>query len=364
MNPVLSGEVLAELRRPRPYPAVSLVMPTHRREPDNAQDQVRLRNLLTEAEKALTQDPDVPRERRADILDELGRAAAEVDLVHAEDGLVIHVAQGEHQVWSLPRAVPERVVLSDTFLTRNLVAAAAAERPYWVLAVAADRVSLWSGDPERVVETERDGFPLTRSLEDPDAERKERIGDLPSTFRDEATRQFLREAHEKLRAVLAAEPRPLYVLGSAEALALLEELGPPAPETVAVEHGGLADGPAAEVHRAVEPSRTARETAAVSAVVTELDAARGRREFAGGIDEVWLAAKEGRARVVAVEDDYRTVVREEGGHLEPAGSGEPGARDDMVDEIVERALDTGADVRFVPADTLADEGRIAAVLRY
>ncbi|MFI8371528.1 chemotaxis protein [Streptomyces sp. NPDC085466] len=364
MDPVLSSEALAKLRRPRPYPAVSLVMPTHRREPDNAQDPVRLRNMLSAAEKALTDDPDVPRERRLDILDQLSRAAAEVDLAHAEDGLVIYAAQGEHQVWSLPRSVPERVVLSDTFLTRNLVAARAAEQPYWALAVAADRVSLWSGDPERATEAARDGFPRTRSLEDPDAERKERIGDLPSTFQDEATRQFLREAHQGLRGVLASEPRPLYVIGSAAALALLEELGPLAPDTVTVPHGGLADGPAAAVHAAVEPSRAARAAAAVTALSAELDAARGRREFAGGIDEVWRAAKEGRARLVAVEDDYRTVVREEGDHLEPAEAGDAGARDDMVDEIVERALDTGAEVRFVPGGTLDGRGRIAAVLRY
>ncbi|GGY58522.1 baeRF3 domain-containing protein [Streptomyces omiyaensis] len=364
MDPVLSSEVLAKLRRPRPYPAVSLVMPTHRREPDNTQDPVRLRNLLAEAEKALTADPDVPRERRLDILDQLGRAAAEVDLAHAEDGLVIYAAQGERQVWSLPRTVPERVVLADTFLTRNLVAARAAEQPYWALAVAADRVSLWSGDPERAREATRDGFPLTRGLEDPDAERKERVGDLPSTFQDEATRQFLREAHEKLRVVLSADPRPLYVLGAAEALALLEELGPLAPDAVTVRHGGLADGPAAAVHTAVEPSRAARAADAVRAVASELDAARGRREFAGGIDEVWRAAKEGRARLVAVEDDYRTVVREEGDHLEPADPADPGARDDMVDEIVERALDTGAEVRFVPGGALDGQGHIAAVLRY
>ncbi|MET9346414.1 chemotaxis protein [Streptomyces termitum] len=364
MDPVLSGETLAKLRRPRPYPAVSLVMPTHRREPDNAQDPVRLRNLLAEAEKALTGDPDVPRERRLDILDQLGRAVAETDLAHAEDGLVIYAAQGEHQVWSLPRTVPERVVLSDTFLTRNLVAAHAAEQPSWALAVAADRVSLWSGDPERTVESTREGFPLTRDLEAPDVEREERVGDLPSTWQDEAARQFLREAHEKLRAVLASDPRPLYVLGSPPALALLEELGPLAPETVRVPHGGLADGPAAAVHDAVEPARAERAAAAVTGLAAELDAARGRREFAGGIDEVWRAVQEGRARLVAVEDDYRTVVREEGGHLEPAGADDPGARDDMVDEIVERALDTGAEVRFVPGGTLAGEGHVAAVLRY
>ena len=173
MDPALSSDVLAKLRQPRPYPAVSLVMPTHRREPDNAQDPVRLRNLVARAEKALQDDPAVPRERRDDVLDQLRRAVAEIDLAHAEDGLVIFVAAGEHYVWTVARTVPERIVLADTFLTRNLVAAHAAEQPSWALAVSADRVSLWSGSPERVVEHTGDGFPLTRSLEDPDAERKE-----------------------------------------------------------------------------------------------------------------------------------------------------------------------------------------------
>ncbi|MFF0433402.1 chemotaxis protein [Streptomyces sp. NPDC004327] len=364
MDPVLTTDTLTKLRQTRPYPAVSIVMPTHRREPDDAQDPVRLRNLLAQAEKALQEDPDVPRDRRLDVLDQLRRAVAEVDLAHAEDGLVIYAAQGEHHVWSVARAVPERVVLSDTFLTRNLVAAQAAEQPYWALAVAADRVSLWSGDPERATEATTGGFPLTRSLEDPDAERKERIGDLPSTFQDEATRQFLREAHEKLRAVLASEPRPLYVLGSDAALALLEEMGPLGPGAVTIRHGGLAEGPAAAVWEAVEPSRTARESAATNTVVAELDTARGRREYAGGIDEVWQAVQQGRVRLLAVEDDFRTVVREQGDHLEPAAAGDPDARDDMIDEIVERALDSGTEVRFVPDGTLAAAGHIAGALRY
>ncbi|MFF8377766.1 chemotaxis protein [Streptomyces sp. NPDC015661] len=364
MDPVLSSDVLGRLRQPRPYPAVSLVMPTHRREPDDSQDPVRLRNLVAEAEKALNADPDVTRERRLDVLAQLDQAVKDVDLVHAEDGLVIYAAPGEHHVWTVARAVPERVVVADTFLTRNLVAAGAAEQPYWALAVAADRVSLWSGDAERAAEATDDGFPLTRSLEDPDAERKERIGDLPSTFQDEATRQFLRDAHERLRRVLAADPRPLYVVGSAAALALLEELGPLGAGTVTIQHGGLAAGPAAAVHEAVTPSLAARQAATASTVVAELDVARGQKQFAGGIDEVWQAVKQGRVRLLAVEDDYRTVVREKGDHLELATADDPAARDDMVDEIVEQALETGAEVRFVPGDTLVDQQRIAAALRY
>ncbi|MFB7588409.1 chemotaxis protein [Streptomyces sp. NPDC056169] len=364
MHPALDSDALAELRRPRPYPAVSVVMPTHRREPDNAQDPVRLRNLLAKAAKAVQDDPGVTRERRADVLEQLERAAAEIDLVHAEDGLVIYAAPGEHQVWSVARTVPERVVVADTFLTRNLVAAQAAERPYWALTLAADRVSLWSGGPERAVEHTADGFPLTRSLEDPDAERKEQVGDLPSTFRDEDARTFYRDAHEALRTVLAAEPRPLYVLGEPPAVSLLEETGSLPLGTTSLHQGGLGRGPEAAVRKAVAPLLAAHEAALTATVVAELDAAQGRREYAGGLDEVWKAVKEGRIRLLAVEEHYRTAVRDAGDHLEPADASDPGSRDDIVDEIVEQALETGAEVRFVRDDTLAGNGRVAAVLRY
>ncbi|MEU8528450.1 chemotaxis protein [Streptomyces sp. NPDC048629] len=364
MHPALSTDVLAKLRQPRPYPALSLVMPTHRREPDNAQDPVRLRNLLAGAQKALQEDPGVTREQRTDVLDQLERAVAEIDLAHAEDGLVVYAAPGEHHVWSVARTVPERVVVADTFLTRNLVAAQAAEQPYWALAVAADRVSLWSGGPERAVEYTGDGFPLVRSLEDPDAERKERIGDLASTFQDEDTRTFFREAHQALRTALAAAPRPLYVIGDAPALALLEETGPLEQGTPTVQRGGLAHGPAEAVRQAVEPVRRARDEALATTLTAELDAARGRHEFAGGLDEVWRAAKDGRIRLLVVEEHYRAVVRDQGDHLEPADPSAPDSRDDIVDEIIEQALETGAEVRFVPDDTLTGQERIAGVLRY
>ncbi|WP_331452900.1 baeRF3 domain-containing protein [Streptomyces sp. SS162] len=364
MHPVLSTEVLAELRRPRPYPALSLTMPTHRRQPDNAQDPVRLRTLVARAEKALQDDPAITRERRADVLEQLERAVAEFDLAYAEDGLVLYAAPGEHQAWSLARTVPERVVVSDTFLTRNLVAAHAAEQPQWAMALAADHVSLWSAGPERAVEYTGGGFPLTRSLEVPDAEREQRVGDLASSYRDEDTCAFFRTVHGALRTVLDAAPRPLTVFGDAPALALLEETGPLPQGTLTVRHGGLARGPAEAVREAVGPVRGARDEALATTVSAELEAARGRHEYAGGLDEVWRAAGEGRIGLLAVEEHHRAVVRDRGDHLEPADPGASGARDDIVDEIVERALENGAEVRFVPDDTLADAGRIAAVLRF
>ncbi|MFJ8045991.1 chemotaxis protein [Kitasatospora sp. NPDC096147] len=365
MHPTLTPAVLADLRRPRPYPAVSVLMPTHRREPENTQDPVRLRTLVAEARKRVEDDPQVSRADRIDVLEQLDRAAAEVDLVHAEDGLVLLAAPGEHRIWSLGRAVPARVVLSDTFLTRNLVAAQAAERPVWVLALAADRVVLWGGDEARLTETAAHGFPLVRTFDNPDPERQERIGDRPSTFRDEETKTFLREADRAVGELLTVDPRPLYVVGEAAALALLDESGPALKAADArLPHGGLTHSGPEEVLRVISPALRERAAQDVTDTLAVLDKARGRQAFAAGLDEVWQAVGGGRIALLVVEENFRTVVRDDGDHLVPAEAGQPGAREDIVDEVVERALDTGARVAFVPDGTLADSGGIAADLRY
>jgi Bacterial archaeo-eukaryotic release factor family 3 len=365
MEHALSPTALAELRRPRPYPAVSVLTPTHRREPDNAQDPVRLRNVVSAAKKQLEADPAVTRDRRADVSRQLDRALSEVDLTHAEDGLVIFAAPGEHQVWSLARTVPERVVLADTFLTRNLVSAQAAERPFWVLSVSADRVTLWNGGSDRVTEKNTAGFPLTRPVENFDPERQMRIGDTPSAFRDERTRGFLREAGIAMGKVLREDPRPLYVTGEEAALSLLDGVTSVAAGAVHVPHGGLAHGTPEAVWQAVRPVVGAEARRIAEEVARELDSARGRRAFAAGADEVWRSAREGRVRLLAVEENFRITVRDDAGdHLIPADRGDLDAREDIVDEIVEQCLETGAAVRFLPDGALGDADGIAGVLRY
>ncbi|WP_324787643.1 chemotaxis protein [Streptomyces sp. H51] len=362
----LSPASLSELRRPRPYPAVSVLTPTHRRRgPVDAQDRVRLRNAVAEARRQLESDPAVTRERRTDVTHQLDLALSEVDLSRAEDGLAIFAAPGEHQVWALARSVPERVVLSDTFLTRNLVSAHAAARPFWVLAVSADRVTLWSGGANRVVEHRDDGFPLTRRPVNFDAERQERIGDMPSTYRDEDTRHFLREADAAMGRLLREQPRPLYVTGEPAALAVLDEAGGVAKEAVHAPHGGLAHGSPDAVWQAVQPIVADNEARSTDALARELVTAKGRKTFAAGVDEVWQNAREGRVRLLVVEEDYRVTVRDtDGDHLVPAASGDLDAREDIVDEIVEQCLETGAEVHFVPDGTLGDAAGIAGVLRY
>ncbi|MFJ9683087.1 chemotaxis protein [Streptomyces sp. NPDC101194] len=366
----LTAGRLKELRATKPYPALSLTMPTHRRAPDNAQDAVRLRNLVAEAGNRLAADPAVTREARSAIQEQLDRAVAEVDPRRALDSLVLLVTADEHHIWQLPRTAPDRVVLSDTYLTRNLVAAKAQAQPYWALTVSAEHAALWSGTADVMHEEETGGFPLTAPREAPDPQREERIGDTPSTFSDEETRTFLRAVDERLRAVLAADPRPLYLVGLAPALALLDEVGESAGAAVGrVTKGVPADTTPSGLLKELRPALDHHQQRFSAEIDGLLDEARGRRAFAGGLDEVWAAAREGRAGLVAVEEHFQRTVRVSDEHLEPV-SGEAAdltdssVREDIVDELVETALDSGADVVFLADGSLAEHGGIAAALRY
>ncbi|MFJ9517387.1 chemotaxis protein [Kitasatospora sp. NPDC101801] len=369
----LTPEALRELRAPRPYPAVSLTLPTHRREPDNAQDPVRLRNVLAEAERRIDGDPDIARQARIDLKARLAKAAAEVDLRHTEEGLVLFATTAEHRVWTLPREVPERVVLSDTFLTRNLVAAKAQFQPYWVLAVAADRATLWSGVGESLTEHRADGFPAEPEALEWDVQHEERVGDRPSTFQDEETRRFLRTVDTALGDLVATDARPLFLVGLPQAVGLLEEVGSATKGAVGrVLSGGLVNGPDRVLREELRPARAAYAGQEAERVAGLLDEARGRKTFAAGLDEVWEAVREGRVSLVAVEEHYQQTVRLTEGHLAAVGAeavAEPGSwdrgvREDIVDELVEAALDQGAEVVFLADEVLADHDRIAAVLRY
>ncbi|WP_405724310.1 chemotaxis protein [Streptomyces sp. NBC_01537] len=364
----LTSGTLTALRKRRPYPAVTVALPAHRRQPLNAEDPVRLRNLISEAKHRLEADPAVTREARIKVSGQLDRAVADVDLRHTLDGLAIFAAHDEHQVWDLPRPVPERVVLSDTYETRNLVAAREQARPYWVLTVSLDRTALWSGSDDTVEATQDNGFPLQPDRTQPDAERQERVGDRFDPLRGEEARRFFRQVDAALQALLAADPRPFYLVGQAHELSLLEEVGTTAKTAAGrVTTGGLTNGPAHAVAQELQPMLAAEARHEIDRVTQRIEDAQGRRVFAAGLDEAWQTVREGRIDLLAVEEGFQRTVCVTDSHLIPAESEAAvglATREDIVDEIIEATLDTGGEVVFLPDGTLSAHDQIAAVLRF
>ncbi|MEO5873418.1 MAG: hypothetical protein ABIS86_16075 [Streptosporangiaceae bacterium] len=353
---------LAELRAQRTFPAISLIMPTHRRLPENKQDPLRLKVLLDEAARQLRELRDgLPRGMADEVTQSLRKAAGEADLDHAAEALVLFAAPGgEQHSFVLPRVnVSERIVIDTTFVTRYLVAAMENTWSYWVLVMSEKPTRLWSGEGERLTEVVNALFPMTYELHDAGEQ-----GSTPAAGGDQEG--FFRQVERAMTEIQQTDQRPIIVLGVPRYLSYLDELATASvkEQVVGSIQGSFERATGPELSALVNPVLAEVQETARQAVIAELTAARSERRFAGGLEEVWELAEQGRIAHLIVEDGYIASANRTETHLLPAGSAEGRPVADAVDDLIEQVLATDGRVAFVSDGSLADYDRIAAVLRY
>lgn len=373
----LTPAVLKELRRPRPFPAISLLMPTHRARPDNEQDPIRLRNLLSEAARRVKDDPAVDRENWLRLERQLDEDAVLrlFDAQRAEDGLLILLAPGEDpQAWQFvsPHDVPERIEVTTTFLTRNLVAAHLYAQPYWVLVLDQEESRLYLAHAGSLTEADGHGFPAEPQVPSrEDALPGPAYGADRTGYRAARIGQYVSDVEERFARVMTERNLPVILVGSPELTTVFRKISRHAGAAVGeLELTGADKHAVPQLEKRLEPVfRKIREDRAEQAR-RELDAARGRKAYVAGLAEVWNTVLDHRAALVLVEEGLRAAGRPGDNHqlqVVDVPEGEPapeGVETDIVDSLVEEALDADTEVRFVPDGTLPDGIGIAGTLRY
>jgi hypothetical protein len=344
---------LAALRAPREFPAVSVLLPTHRTFPDNRQDTILLRNMLDEAATRL-RDANLPHGIADEVIGSLETAAAAADLDHAAEALVLFAAPGgEHHTFSLPYVHPRaRVVIGQSFATRDLVAAQEHVWNYWTLVLSEQPARLWSGTGERLTESTAGGFPLSASV--------------PRQRGGEEDLSFFRHVLGEMVTVLADDGRPLVVTGVSRCLSYFDQFAPAAVKSqfIGAAEGSFDHATGPELAAIVAPTLTAERQRWQADAIERLETARSERLFAGGLSQVWDLAAAGQIRELLVEECYLAPARQDGGHLLPPGDPSGDQIDDAVDTIMDAVLDGGGEVIFVPDGALESAQRIAASLRY
>jgi hypothetical protein len=347
------------------YPALTITLPTHRTSPDNQQDPIRVRNLVNAATERLLNE--FSRRELEPLLGHLEAVVNDINYRHTLDGLVIFANQEMAQKFYLPFALEERVVVGDTFLTRDLVFAFNRTPRYWVLVLSEQPTRLYEGTRDTLVEVQAGGFPMVHEGPGGATALPGGFGVNVSAIRDERHRQFFRAIDEALAPLLAADPLPLAVVGVDRWLAFYEEVTVHKEAIIASVHGSHDKTSEAELAKLVWPTVEAALAQRRAQYLDELGVAVGQQRVAATAGEVWRAANEGRGRLLLVEEDFHFPGRldESGANLLPADDPTaPGTIDDAVDEIIETVLSKGGRVVFTPNGQLADFQRMALTLRY
>jgi hypothetical protein len=279
----MNSALLAELQRQSAYPSVTVLLNTLPGSVLTTAERARAGQLIDTAAERLRGD--VADGVATGIVARLRELLDEQSALAAGSALAICVSPTYAAAVKLGRSVTERVVVDETFATRDLVADLNRTAEYRLLTISERTVRSFIGD------------------------RFHTIGYIPGN-------------HDRTGW--------------------------------------------AALHNAAWPVVCDWLRGDVADTLERLDASRSSRHDAGGVQEIWSLANDGRVDTLIVEDGHALAARvTHDGQLHPTGdAAAPDVVDDIVDETIEVVLRHGGRVVVTEPGELAAHHHIAAVLRY
>ncbi len=361
----MNRKELQELQAIREYPSLSIIAPTHRTAPDNLQDPIRVKNMVAEATNRLLAEfagRDVK-----PLLERLDSLVEEVDWRYTLDGLALFVNKDFAARFDLPFPVSERVLIDESFATRDLLFAMNRSPRYWVLVLSEQPTRLFEASRDKLQESSAKDFPIEHQGPGGEMALPGGHGVQQSAYRDEYDRKFFRHVDEELSKVLADDPLPVVVTGVTRNLSFWDELSTNKSHLAGTLEGSHDSTNHHELGQLVWPVMQEFMAQRRARVLAELGDAVGANKYAAGIGEVWQMAHEGRGEVLLVEEDFHYAGQlSTSGLLMPAEEAAPDAEfmGDAIDDLIECVLDKGGRVVFVENGSLETHNRIALILRY
>lgn len=342
-------------------PALSILLPTHRTSPDNKQDPIRVKNLVDEARERLAAE--FSQRDLESLLQQLDTLVNDINYPHTLDGLALFVSHDFAKLYNLPFTVPARVVIDQTFATRDLVYGMHREQRYWVLLLSQGSTRLLVGTGETLEEVHDENFPMP--MTGPGA-----TAPLPysadSSYLDDRHRRFFQQVDSAFTTYAKAESLPLVVGGVDRQASFFQEVSQHATAIAGTLSGNFDKATLPELTPQVWSIIQSVRAENRSRALQELDNAMGAQKVVSTIEEVWRLAQDGRGKLLLVEKNYHVpaIVTENGGLELVEQVGGVQVMDDAVDEIIEVVLAKGGEIVFVDDGALTEQHHIALILRY
>lgn len=346
-------------------PCVTITLPTHRTAPENQQDQIRLHDLIKQAEKKLLET--FIKLHTKPVIENLQSIEKEIDFEKTLDGLVIFASAGIKRVFFLPFDLRTRVVVQDSFYTRDLIYALNRTPRYWVLVLSEKPTRLYEATRKDLVEIKEGDFPMVHEGPGGDLSLPGGFGIRRSAYRDEHHRKFFRSVDNAIRPFLLEDPLPLVVVGVDRYLAFFDKMTAHKDRIIATLKGSHDSTPPHELGELVWPLVKAALQEKRQQVFGELEKAIGERNYASAIGEIYRFARQGRGRILLVEEGFHYLARidaETGAILSVEGPNTAEELPDVVDEIIENVLRQGGEVIFVEKGKLDVHRGMVLILRY
>jgi hypothetical protein len=368
---------------------ISIYLPTYRAGKEVAQNSIRFKNLLRDAEESLLAAGTTPSSQMEELLEPAQRLL-EDDFFwrNQSDGLAVYLSSRGLRCYPVPLKFEELTVVTERFHIKPLLRLFTADGLFYVLALSQNEVRLFQGTHYSVSEVDCDDLGIPQSLaeitqfESPEKELQfhtgapGRPGGRDAIFygtgagdydKKDALLRYFREIDKGLQSLLANEPVPLVVAGVDYLLPLYKQVT--ACRLLAEESivGNPEDLSPEELHQkawAIVKPLFERQFQKATDRYKEL-AGKARKTASKELDEVVPAAYHGRIEVlfVAVGVQRWGTFNLKTGSIRLYQERLPGHQD-LLDFAAVHALQNSGMVYALESERLPHSAPVAAIFRY
>jgi hypothetical protein len=358
MNPLLK-----KLKDVKAECCVTLIINTHRTAPDNKKDPITLKNAVKIAEDRIETEFD--KKFSKDLILRMNELADSIDHNENLESLVLFINEHMAEYTRLAVPVESRVVLDETFATRDLVRADHEQAHYYILVISKNEARLLEAMNDKDLAEIKGDFPMNNgNLYNTDNQKK-----TDGKSNDNLAEEFFNRIDKAVQKAIAGKPRPIVIvaedrnhqhfmsIADKKEQYVLHSNKTRGEETAKPHH--IVSDVWPLVHQWVKDKQAAR--------IQELQTAVSSGKFRSDFNEIWAAIHEGKGETLFVKRGYYQPAKLQDNTIElvdAAQRNDIGIVDDIIDEIIEANLRFGGDTVFIENEDLDKFQGLALTTRY
>ncbi len=357
------NKLLKKVKNIQGEACVTIICNTHRTHPENEGDSLRLKNLVKNAEERLYTDY----EKRFvwPIMEKLNKAVDEIDHRENLESLLIFVNPEMIEFTRLAVNVTDRVVIDDTFATRDLVRAEHEQEAYYALVLSRNTARLIEALNDKSVAEIKGNFPYkNKTLYNTDKQERSTAGSD-----EKLIEEFFNRVDKEVDAAIKNHPLPVMIIAEERNYTHYMEVANNKDIYMGYLNKNRGDEEA-KIHHIIddvwpEVQKINRKRNAER--IEELGRAVGSGKFLSDINDVWKAILEGRGKTLFVRKGYFKPGIISGNEIklvDKLDRDQKGVCDDVIDEMIEHNLSFGGDTVFLSGDELEKFQNVALISRY
>jgi len=346
-------------------PAVSIILPFEPKMGLKAELSYSLKIAADEVYRELKSQ--YPSEIVAMLMDKLEAIVNKLNFSTHKKSIAIFLSPVSERVLYMDIPVRRKIIVDDSFEIRDIVKNKKQLKQYLVLLLSGTQSKIFLGNSESLVKivsnTARSAYAFVNDV----AERVANFTDH-SERKEILMEKFLHQIDNALGLILNAYPLPLYVMGTERIMGHFKQMTKHGGAVVEYIHGNYDDATSEVLLSKLREHTQEWERVREKDLMNQIDNAAGRKKLAVGIMEVWNQARQGKGRLLIVEEDYMCNTPQNAGrgaiYMPPKPYDKFSHVKDAVGDVIQRVLENGGDVEFVSKDRLDDYQHIALIRYY